>query len=202
MPRLFLLDEPLARLDPPTRIRVRNEIKLLQAGYGVTMLYATNDPGEAMAVADRIAVIERGHIVQVDEPGTLWRHPMDRATAILAGAISLIDATVESSGEGFWVTAPGLRLRAWPPVLGQYVGARVHIGIRPEAVRLDPTAPTRATLGRFTFHGARAGRELNIGPHRVASHVGADRDEGDAVTVAFDHWLVFADGGATVCSIG
>ncbi len=202
VPRMFLLDEPLARLDPPTRIRVRNEIKLLQSGYGVTMLYATNDPVEAMAIADRIAVIERGHIVQAGEPLTLWRQPIDRTTATLTGPISLVDATVEDAGEGYWVTSEGLRLRAWPPALAAHVGRRVQIGIRPDAIRLDPNAPTQATLGRFTFQGAKAGREVQVGPHRLASHVGADGAEGTAVSVSFDHWQVFDDNGIAVCSIG
>ncbi len=202
VPRVFLLDEPLARLDPPTRVRVRNEIKLLQSGYGVTMLWATNDPTEAMAVADRVAVIEGGKIVQVAEPLTLWREPIDRAMATLTGVISFVEATVEDASEGFWVTAEGLRLRAWPPALASHVGRRVQIGIRPDAVRLDPNAPTRATLGRFTFQGAKAGREIHVGPHRVASHVGADDAEGTAVSVSFDHWQVFDDDGVAICSIG
>jgi ABC-type sugar transport system ATPase subunit len=202
VPRMFLLDEPLARLDPPTRLRVRNEIRLLQSGYGVTMLWATNDPTEAMAIADRVAVIERGRIVQVAEPFTLWRQPIDRATATLTGVISFVDATVEGTSEGFWVSAEGLRLRAWPPALAAHVGKRVQIGIRPDAVRLDPNAPTQATLGRFTFEGAKAGREVRVGPHRVASHVGADDAEGTSVSVSFDHWQVFDDNGLAICSIG
>ncbi len=202
VPRMFLLDEPLARLDPPTRNRVRSEIKLLQSGYGVTMLWATNDPVEAMAVADRIAVIDRGHITQAGEPLTLWRHAIDRPTATLLGAISFIEATVEAADEGFWVIGDNLRLRAWPPALATQVGRRVQIGVRPEAVRLDPNAPTHATLGRFTFQGAKAGREIEVGPHRLGSQVGAECAEGTPVTVAFDHWQVFDEHGIAVCSIG
>ena len=62
-PAVFLLDEPLARVDPALRIEMRSEIKLVAQGYGVTTLYATNDPREAMALGDRIAIIDRGRLV-------------------------------------------------------------------------------------------------------------------------------------------
>jgi multiple sugar transport system ATP-binding protein len=88
-PGLLLLDEPLVNTDPPQRRRLRREVQLLQRGFGVTMVYATNQPEDAHALADRIAVLEDGRIVQVGTPAELHRTPASVAAAELAALTPL-----------------------------------------------------------------------------------------------------------------
>lgn len=200
-PRLFLLDEPLVSLDPPTRRRLRREIRLLQSGYGVAMIYATNDPEDALAVADRVAVMDAGRLVQIDDPSTLWKNPVNRFVAEIIGLVQCIEVVVERNGRGFWLNAPGLRLRAWAPALADVDGSRALIGIRPDAIRLEETGPISATLGRLVYERSKPGREIHIGPHRIASQVGAGLAEGTSVSVTMDSWYVFDQAGKTICAM-
>ena len=201
-PRVFLLDEPFARLDAATRTRLRRDVRLIQSGYGVTMIHATNDPDEALALGDRVAVLDGGAIVQVDEPHTVRDHPVDVRVARLTGPIGLIDVQIRPEGHGYRLAAPGLSLVARAPALGDIESGRGMVGVRPEAIRIDEHGPVEATVDRLDFTGARSGRDLMVGEARLASQVGQEMDEGDAVTVAFDRWHVFDPSGRLRCSVG
>jgi multiple sugar transport system ATP-binding protein len=201
-PRVFLLDEPLARLDPPTRIKLRRELRTLQSGYGVAMVYATSNPEEALALGDRVAVVEGGRIVQVDEPRTLWHHPTNRSTAELTGPMAFIDVSVDRDGHGYTVSAPGLRLRAWTPALGDLPHGRAVVGVRPEDIRLADLGPITATLGRVVFDGAHRGREVVVGNSRLASRLEDTREDGTEVSIAFERWHMFHPSGSTICTVG
>lgn len=147
-PELFLMDEPLARLDAHLRILMRREIRLLQTGYGVTMMYVTNDPEEAMAMADRIVVLDDGHVEQIGLPLDVYRRPASRTVASVVGSppMSLMPGRVIADPPGFWVEVGPLRLRAWDPALAAATGP-VDVGIRPEEVVVsadgDPGVVTR-----------------------------------------------------------
>jgi ABC-type sugar transport system ATPase subunit len=134
-PDLFLMDEPLARLDAHYRVVMRREIRLLQSGYRVTTMYVTNDPDEAMAVADRVAVIDRGRIQQVGAPLEVYRRPASRPVAAILGnpPMTFVVGRVVPDAPGFWVEAGPLRLRAWDPLLAA-AGDTVDVGLRPEHV--------------------------------------------------------------------
>ncbi len=142
-PDVFLMDEPLASLDSKLRMRMRSELRMVQAGYDVTTLYATNDPSEAMALADRIVVLQRGRVAQIGTPGALYRSPVDTDVAELLGDIDFLSLAVEADGRGFWLVGDGVRLRAWLPALEPFVGRRVIAGIRPNEVKVDANAVGR-----------------------------------------------------------
>ncbi|MEE9414627.1 MAG: ABC transporter ATP-binding protein, partial [Acidimicrobiales bacterium] len=127
VPRVLLLDEPMAHLDLPTRKRLRAELRQLQRGYGVTTVLATNDPADAMFMADRITAIDSGRIRQIGTPDELHTAPATTHIAWLTGSIGLLNATVQSEGEGFWLVGDGFRLRAWAPVLRDFVAADVQV---------------------------------------------------------------------------
>jgi ABC-type sugar transport system ATPase subunit len=76
-PKVFLLDEPLAHLDPPARLKIRDEIKSLHKEMKVTTIYVTNDLPEAFAVAERLAVLREGKVIQVGRPREVYEHPAD-----------------------------------------------------------------------------------------------------------------------------
>lgn len=165
VPNVFLMDEPLARLDAHLRVRMRHELRLLQQGYGVTTLFVTNDQDEAMAVADRIAVIDRGGIRQLGLPLDLYRWPADRFVAGFIGTMSFIPAHVVHDGGGFWVRFGDFSLRAWAPALGGHES--VDVGIRPEEVILDPDG-TEVTITGGYYAGGHGMARIELAPGSTA----------------------------------
>ena len=107
-PSLFLLDEPLSRMDAANRQMMRSEIRLLQTGYGVTTLYATNDQEEAMAIADRIAVIDGGRLRQLGTPDEIYHEPVDMFVAGFVGSPSMSFLRGEVSGREVHLSAGSL----------------------------------------------------------------------------------------------
>ena len=186
-PRLFLMDEPLARLDAFTRERMRGELRMMQRGYGVTTMYVTNDPREAMA--------------QVGTPDELYRFPQSLAVAKLTGELDTVVVRVaEADGGGYVLAAGSLEERAWAPALQNYVGREVELGVRPEAVRWVDTggaegvAVTVATLGSHLMVDCRGdewevrvrSNDLTIRPYdtvrlSLAEHTLFDRDTGRTI---------------------
>jgi iron(III) transport system ATP-binding protein len=128
-PELLLMDEPLSNLDARLREEVRVKIKALARELGVTVLYVTHDQVEAMTLADRIAVMAEGKILQAGAPDELYRRPESPRVAEFFGAINWLSG--EARGDGMVETEIGaLRLAA------EGVSGRVVVGVRPEDVKL------------------------------------------------------------------
>ncbi len=141
-PSLLLLDEPLSALDARVRVRLRDEIKALQRRLGVTTIMVTHDQEEALAMADRIVVMNEGLIEQVGTPAEVYRHPTTPFVADFVGAMTFLDA--EISGPK--------RLRLGEAEIscsddrGLMQGTPVRIGLRPEEIRVrnvDGMTPNR-----------------------------------------------------------
>lgn len=163
-PEVFLLDEPLAHLDAGQRAQVRRRIVEVVKSLDVTTLYVTHDQGEALAIADRVAMLLDGTVVQVARPLELYRRPADLFVAGFVGSppIGLLPARlVENAGSaGFQVGARTLPL--WAPVpagLRDHVGRQVVLGLRAEDVHdaardYDPELATlTATVVGVEFTG-------------------------------------------------
>ncbi len=98
-PRLLLLDEPLSNLDARLREELREELKRIQREIGITMIYVTHDQAEAMAIADRIALMERGRLIQIGPPRELYEHPKTEFVARFIGMTNLFPCrVVEAEG--------------------------------------------------------------------------------------------------------
>jgi iron(III) transport system ATP-binding protein len=150
-PKILLLDEPLSALDPLIREQLRLELKALQQRLGVTTLMVTHDQAEALAIADDIAVMRSGRIVQRGGPEEIYERPADAFVAGFVGAANLIEAQVASPGTlRLWGT-----LTTVAETAGHAPGARLTAVIRPEAVRLaapgEPGIP--ATVASRVFAG-------------------------------------------------
>ncbi|MDP3766862.1 MAG: ABC transporter ATP-binding protein, partial [Dehalococcoidia bacterium] len=107
-PQILLLDEPLSNLDANLREEMRFEIRRLHEAFGITTLYVTHDQAEAMVISDRIAVLERGRVVQLGTAEDLFLHPRTRFVAEFIGKTNVIDAVAAGPDV---VTRGGLRLR-------------------------------------------------------------------------------------------
>jgi iron(III) transport system ATP-binding protein len=131
-PSLLLLDEPLSALDARVRVRLRDEIKALQRRLGVTTIMVTHDQEEALAMADRIVVMNHGTIEQVGTPREIYSQPATAFVADFVGTMTFIDGVV--GGEG-WGTVYGQRFVV-PGISGAAVGTPVRLGFRPEEIQV------------------------------------------------------------------
>ena len=138
-PRCLLLDEPLSNLDAGLRHSMREEIRRVCKEHGLTTLYVTHDQKEALAIADRMAVMKAGKLEQLGTPWEVYRTPSSRSVATFLGETNLLAAKILSkSGDTLRVRAGTLELTAAARP-GFEVGAEVLLSIRPECVRLSAT---------------------------------------------------------------
>ena len=143
-PDVLLLDEPLSALDAKIREELRGELKRLQQSLGTTSLYVTHDQEEALALSDRIAVMNEGRIEQVGSPTEVYEHPRTLFVARFVGTSSLL-AGVAKGGVFHYRDRPlGVRVE------GEGPGVLV---LRPEALRLDPEGPFEAVVRLETYLG-------------------------------------------------
>jgi putative 2-aminoethylphosphonate ABC transporter, ATP-binding protein len=140
-PGLLLLDEPLSALDAKVRMHLRKEIKELQHRLGLTTIMVTHDQEEALTMADRIVVMNKGVIEQVGSPSEIYREPVNRFVADFIGQMNFLPGTVVGD-EQVRLGRVNLRHRgsreALPP------GAHVTLGVRPEDVEVRDAAPSEA----------------------------------------------------------
>lgn len=106
-PKILLFDEPLSNLDAKLRVQVRVEIRDMQKRLGITTLYVTHDQDEALAISDRIVVIDRGHIEQLGDPYTIYRNPETSFVAGFIGLANIYEGTIVArDGSRYTVEAP------------------------------------------------------------------------------------------------
>lgn len=127
-PKVFLLDEPLSNLDAKLRLEVREEIRSLQQRLGLTTVFVTHDQEEALAIADRMAIMHDGIVQQVGAPDTLYERPANLFVADFLGKMNVFTGRGQADNQfhtdaGQRITTPG------------GAGA-THVGVRPERVRL------------------------------------------------------------------
>jgi multiple sugar transport system ATP-binding protein len=164
-PQAFLMDEPLSNLDAKLRVQMRAEIAGLQHNLGVTTVYVTHDQIEAMTMGDRVAVMRKGELQQVDDPQTLYERPVNLFVGGFIGspAMNMIEATLDRRNGGYAVSAGSTTLAlddetvASHPGLADYVGKDVIVGIRPED--LEDAALASDTPSDRRLHGNVALRE-------------------------------------------
>ncbi len=144
-PKVLLLDEPLSALDAQVRVQLRVEIRRIQQELGITTIFVTHDQEEALAISDRIAVMNAGRIEQVGSPEELYLAPTSQFVAGFVGMSSLLPVTVRDGVAHY----AGLSL----PVIGDRADGDYEAFIRPEHVRLanpgEPSIVTTVTMSTF-----------------------------------------------------
>ncbi len=200
-PKVLLLDEPLSNLDAKLRVQTRVEITRLQKKLRITTIYVTHDQEEALSISDRIAVIDKGQVQQVDPPRSIYERPANRFVAdfigvanFLEGRVSGVDpsrkvVTIEADGGGSFDVIHTEQIQ---------MGARVLISVRPEALELqrkDRVAATRnildgkIRLASYLGDTVRYEVEVRDKVFRVDVQNPSAKDvlsEGQAVTLSFE----------------
>jgi iron(III) transport system ATP-binding protein len=135
-PACLLLDEPLSNLDAKLRLEMRTEIRRICKEAGFTTIYVTHDQKEALSVADRIAVLKDGRLMQIGTPAELYLKPATAFVAEFIGQTNIMDGKVASrEGGAAIIESPLGRLRANTTI---DAGRPVKLSIRPEHLRIDP----------------------------------------------------------------
>ncbi len=140
-PQLFLMDEPFSALDAELRDHLQQEVKKLQQQLGVTTIFVTHDQSEAMALADRIVILNDGKIEQEGSPKQIYQQPATRFVANFIGNNNLLDVTVETNAVKF----KHHDLGAPSGTLKELQGAQT-LALRPEAITLQPTDSAQGLL--------------------------------------------------------
>jgi multiple sugar transport system ATP-binding protein len=151
-PQAFLMDEPLSNLDAKLRVQMRSEIAKIQRDLGTTTIYVTHDQVEAMTMGDRVAVMRKGVLQQVEPPQVLYDHPLNLFVAGFIGSpsMNMVEGTLSKSDGGMFVDFGGFRLRIDDqalqarPAVSKFEGKKVVVGLRPENLEdasLVPGAP-------------------------------------------------------------
>ena len=137
-PPLVLMDEPLSNLDAALRLDMRAEIRRIHQEFGLTTLYVTHDQEEALSLADRLVVLDSGHVAQVGTPAELYETPASAYVAAFMGYRNILTLHVAEAGaDGVKATGRGITLRGKASSGAQLTaGAEVQVAIRPEDVRI------------------------------------------------------------------
>ncbi|KJF70463.1 ABC transporter ATP-binding protein [Agrobacterium arsenijevicii] len=179
-PSLLLFDEPLSNLDAKLRDTLRHELTELHRRIGATSLYVTHDQAEAMAMSDRIVVMNAGRVVEIGTPLELYRAPKHAFTAGFLGQTNLLPV----AAEGTQAQLP------WgqPVTLDAAAAGSVQISVRPENIDICANERGVGTVSSVSFMGANALYTVEIGGHQIkVSQSGADSliDAGQRVALQF-----------------
>jgi multiple sugar transport system ATP-binding protein len=209
-PKVLLMDEPLSALDARLRAEMRTEILRLHRAISSTIVYVTHDQVEAMTMSTRLAVMDRGAVLQVDAPRTVFRHPRDQTVATFIGtpAMNVLPAAVVTAGDSLAVELLGHQLRIHPRHRTALQGLKqVEAGIRPQALRMVPPSPER--IRGVVFLREPLGLEdevlVRVGPDvhvRLLTPSGQDFPEGAPVGLDIspaDVYLFHQESKATLC---
>ena len=185
-PKILLMDEPLSNLDAKLRVEMRTVIKKIQRQLNITTVYVTHDQEEALAISDRIAVMNKGHIMQLDTPTRIYQKPANTFVADFIGISNILEAEVK--GEN------ALRIGSYEfNASFKSDSSKVKVSVRPEHVRISEDL-SRGIVGNIilsTFLGDYVYYEIQldngeiIEAHEYAENTQNIREEG-RVAVTFD----------------
>jgi len=183
-PQLLLLDEPMSALDARLRERLRVQVKHIQSALDITTVYVTHDQAEALAISDRVAVMNDGRVEQVGSPEAVYREPATRFVAAFVGDNNLFEGVVsrdETGGLSVDVDGTALRLAGGAAEPGD----DVTVSVRPEAISLDVgTNELRVDVANTEFLGDAYRVHFDWNGREVLARL--DRAPSGEVTVGFE----------------
>ncbi|TYC48686.1 ABC transporter ATP-binding protein [Rhodobacterales bacterium] len=166
-PKVLLLDEPLGALDLKLREQMQEELKSLQQSLGITFIFVTHDQGEALSMADRVAVFDHGRIQQVGTPEDIYQRPDTAFVADFVGSSNILPADV----------------------VQELAGKGAQASLRPEAVRIGPGEAHEATVTGLSYTGAVTRVSLAFREMHLTALVAAGTplpERGDSVRIGWD----------------
>jgi ABC-type sugar transport system ATPase subunit len=191
-PRVLLFDEPFSSLDLPLRTALRAEVVELHRQFGTTLVHVTHDQAEALVMGDRIAILDRGRLLQCGPPRAIYERPAHRFVATFVGTppMNVIPCELERAGETIRIHPLAAdRALGWTsriqslPAAGSGSLVKLDLGLRPEAIRVrapdlapDDLASSPmlgAQVRRLEFNGHELLATLSLGPHRLVARVPA-----------------------------
>lgn len=167
-PRVLLFDEPLSNLDAKRRVQMREEIRQLQKTLSITSLYVTHDQEEALAISDRIVVMNKGQIQQIGTPQQIYGNPRSVFVANFVGKSNVLPATVKAvNGESIEIDSGGQTFRVRTGQTAGRTGDDVFILIRPEAVNIEAISSAgdgalRGQIKSIIYLGEKAEYDLEV----------------------------------------
>ena len=198
-PKVLLLDEPLSALDAKLREDMRLELTGLQETVGITFIIVTHDQDEALSMASRIAVMDKGAVQQIATPSELYEHPANRFIADFIGKVNLIDAKVLST-KGKFITCEAKGLGKLEIPAAKPTGGTIAIAVRPEKLKLSKSEPKAASVIKVegkvrdvAYYGdtshvvveAKGGLDLSVNLQNDSRENGSGVERGQKVWV---HW--------------
>ncbi len=187
-PQVLLFDEPLSNLDAKLRRQVREDIREIQTNLGLTVVYVTHDQEEALAVSDRIIVMNNAVIAQIGTPRNLYDNPVNEFVADFIGEANLFDASITDVNDSVATVRIG-ELNLSVPSNGNVVGEG-RVAVRPMAINIVPAEHQNSLKGEV-LKSAYAGSHMEyqvktaVGDVFVVSDVVTDFKPGDAVGLSF-----------------
>lgn len=188
-PRLLLLDEPLSNLDAKLRESMRFEILALQKQMNITVIYVTHDQAEAMAMSDRVVVMNKGHVQQIGAPHEIYTNPANSIVADFIGLVNFMQGTADDKH---------IHINGIDHVFANNNGLNgdVLVAVRPETIELSKeNGMIEGTLEHMFYLGDSIDYRVRVGEHDLRIIVkGADVDtfkSGEKVFVSFDRLMVF-----------
>jgi putative spermidine/putrescine transport system ATP-binding protein len=190
-PSVLLLDEPLSALDAKVRAQLRDEIRRVQVEVGTTTLFVTHDQEEALAMADRVGVMNKGKLEQLDAPQVLYAQPVSAFVADFVGLMNRVPADVEAGR----VTVLG---QTFPTLEGSIKAGRGLALIRPEQLQVIPSEEGTSQVVAVSFQGAisRATVRSELGAELIAQLSGSAASglaPGTAVDLTVDARALLVD---------
>jgi putrescine transport system ATP-binding protein len=197
MPKLLLLDEPLAALDRKLREETRVELTGIQERLGTTFLVVTHDQEEALGMASRIAVMNRGRLVQTGTPADIYERPNSRFVADFVGTANLFEgevvtapgtpalAAVRPGGDTLLLSVPGVAMPVpLPPEMELPVGSRAALALRPEKLMVTRERPAgfalAARIASVGYQGGQSVIHLATEPGPLRAHLASTAVQGFA----------------------
>ncbi|MEN1761819.1 ABC transporter ATP-binding protein [Anoxynatronum sibiricum] len=193
-PRVLLFDEPLSNLDAKLREYMRDELRKLQRRLGITSLYVTHDQGEAMAISDKVVIMNSGYIEQMGTPQEIYEYPASRFVANFIGKSNFMTGNIAArEEEAYVVNVKNESMKIPNPGKQRFqVGDQVYLAVRPESIHLTSCDGQMAgEVTKAVYFGARMEYEVLVNSETLfVEDYNPQKNgmfhEGDRVNVQFD----------------
>lgn len=197
-PKILLLDEPFSSLDAILRVRLREELKRIQRRLKITAIFVTHDQEEALSLADRIAVMNGGHIEQIDHPSTIYANPQSLFVADFIGAMNLLKATAQNG-------TLAIGGKTLPIPQGIELAGDTTIALRPEDLLLVPDTEAGDVWKAHVDQVMDLGHYRKVlvdvpdlGDLKIFVTKSIHVNEGDSISLIPSRYLVYQNGAAPI----